>query len=342
MPIVTGDDSAGESLVAAQIPEYARGILFLWRNLPMSTVRPLFGTLVVAAMLASTIARAASVPVTFSFAPASGTTNRVTVNLRETSSGLNLQDSEVTTFTGSLTGLIDYDTTGGTLDVNGFAITGGRFQATDMAFRLRALFVTVVSVDTTGVSGSVRTTPPLSVVTGGTFPTQDHLVRLDQGTLAVSGSAVTPLTVDLAVSPLELTTPGTGTFAVSQTGGGSGLLRDYLATVTLPVNATETVEGQPVVITATGNLVLTAPLTIDFAPPGDFNRDGTVDAGDYTMWRDQLGATTTASDFAVWRANFGTTAPGSLVQNTAVPEPTSVAGAMIVLVVGIAAAYMRQ
>ena len=52
--------------------------------------------------------------------------------------------------------------------------------------------------------------------------------------------------------------------------------------------------------------------------PGDFNRDGTVDAADYTVWRDSLGQTgndlaadanednmVDADDYDLWKSNFG-------------------------------------
>ena len=52
--------------------------------------------------------------------------------------------------------------------------------------------------------------------------------------------------------------------------------------------------------------------------PGDYNNDGTVDAADYTVWRDNLGSTqflpnditpdvVDQSDYDVWFANFGAT-----------------------------------
>ena len=55
------------------------------------------------------------------------------------------------------------------------------------------------------------------------------------------------------------------------------------------------------------------------AAPGDYNRDGTVDAADYTVWRDNLGASVApltgadgdgngvvdATDYAVWKSQFG-------------------------------------
>ena len=68
---------------------------------------------------------------------------------------------------------------------------------------------------------------------------------------------------------------------------------------------------------------------------GDFNGDGIVDAADYTLWRDNLGAPDESvinfggdgingvdqGDFDLWEANFGASASPS--QSYSVPEPTS-------------------
>ncbi|TWT90543.1 Pectate lyase L precursor [Pseudobythopirellula maris] len=56
--------------------------------------------------------------------------------------------------------------------------------------------------------------------------------------------------------------------------------------------------------------------------PGDFNADGVVDASDFTVWRDNLGAVFSQSDFDVWVANYGLTteAPGA---SHTVPEPAA-------------------
>jgi len=86
---------------------------------------------------------------------------------------------------------------------------------------------------------------------------------------------------------------------------------------------------------------------------GDYNDDGIVDAADYTVWRDSLGATeltpfsgadgdgdgaVTRSDFNVWRNNFGAT-DGNLAQlgiaSVAVPEPSSFALALPALWIGL-------
>jgi hypothetical protein len=65
--------------------------------------------------------------------------------------------------------------------------------------------------------------------------------------------------------------------------------------------------------------------------PGDFNNNGTVDAADYTVWRNSLGAgneaalqgngdggAVTQSDYELWRSKFGTVYGGAA---SAVPEP---------------------
>ena len=68
---------------------------------------------------------------------------------------------------------------------------------------------------------------------------------------------------------------------------------------------------------------------------GDYNRDGAVDAADYTVWRDTLGSTTKlaadgnndgsidAGDFDIWKANFGTAAGGGPGASAAAPEPAA-------------------
>ncbi|QDU88916.1 hypothetical protein Pla175_23000 [Pirellulimonas nuda] len=71
---------------------------------------------------------------------------------------------------------------------------------------------------------------------------------------------------------------------------------------------------------------------------GDYNRDGVVDAADYTVWRDHLGAPAGtlpndpysgaigADQYNTWRDHFGqSTSSAATVQNAAVPEPDSLA-----------------
>ena len=84
---------------------------------------------------------------------------------------------------------------------------------------------------------------------------------------------------------------------------------------------------------------------------GDFNRNGTVDAADYTIWRDSLGQVgNTAADanednivdlddYNLWKNNFGVTLSGSGSSATPVPEP---AGIIVVVVTCLLATTMRR
>jgi autotransporter-associated beta strand protein len=74
---------------------------------------------------------------------------------------------------------------------------------------------------------------------------------------------------------------------------------------------------------------------------GDFNDDGSVDDGDYLMWRKSDGALGGNAGYDLWRSNFGATAPASgssdSLSHAAVPEP----GAMILALVAGAAIMLR-
>jgi hypothetical protein len=68
---------------------------------------------------------------------------------------------------------------------------------------------------------------------------------------------------------------------------------------------------------------------------GDFNGNGTVDAADYTLWRDRLGTNNplqndpvggqvSEAQYLIWKNNFGSSLPGN-GGSTAVPEPAALA-----------------
>jgi len=86
------------------------------------------------------------------------------------------------------------------------------------------------------------------------------------------------------------------------------------------------------------------PLLAVDSPLGDYNRDGVVNAGDYTIWRDTLGSTTDLrangnnirgsagvidqADYLIWKANFGTSGLGAgagsgEAAGMPVPEPST-------------------
>jgi PEP-CTERM motif-containing protein len=81
------------------------------------------------------------------------------------------------------------------------------------------------------------------------------------------------------------------------------------------------------------HLYTTGILSVTLA--GDYNRNGIVDAADYTVWRDTLGSTTNlvadgngsrtidAGDYDVWKTNFGNHSGAGASANAAVPEPST-------------------
>ena len=83
--------------------------------------------------------------------------------------------------------------------------------------------------------------------------------------------------------------------------------------------------------------------------PGDFNGDGQVNAADYTVWRDTLGAAdesalhengdgggVTSTDYDLWKANFGTVYGGAASVG-AVPEPS-----LALIVLGLVPGLLRH
>jgi T5SS/PEP-CTERM-associated repeat protein len=88
----------------------------------------------------------------------------------------------------------------------------------------------------------------------------------------------------------------------------------------------------------TNNVVLSV---VTAGLPGDYNQDGTVNAADYTVWRNNLGSLTALpndntagvgeDDYARWKMHFGETAgSGSGIgSNAAVPEPATLVGAFV-------------
>lgn len=64
------------------------------------------------------------------------------------------------------------------------------------------------------------------------------------------------------------------------------------------------------------------------APSGDFNEDGTVDAADYTVWRDGLGGEYDEDDYTLWANNFGATngaLAGTILNETNLLNTTTIA-----------------
>jgi hypothetical protein len=95
--------------------------------------------------------------------------------------------------------------------------------------------------------------------------------------------------------------------------------------------------GNLLILEYSGGILLATPTVLE----GDYNRDGTVDAADYVVWRDQMGIEGNSliadgnrngeidqADYDVWKSNFGRTSSANLSNGTeplAVPEPKAAA-----------------
>jgi hypothetical protein len=77
-------------------------------------------------------------------------------------------------------------------------------------------------------------------------------------------------------------------------------------------------------------------------PPGDYDRNGIVNAADYAVWSAAYGAigandadgngngVVDAADYTIWRNNLGAGSPGSFIGSADVPEPST----FLILLIG--------
>jgi hypothetical protein len=95
-------------------------------------------------------------------------------------------------------------------------------------------------------------------------------------------------------------------------------------------------DGSPATIDSTYFTNLEISSTPSEGLAGDFNDDGKVDAADYTVWRDNLGgsstvlngngsgaATVVPADYDLWKSKFGSPSSG-IIGASAVPEPSTI------------------
>lgn len=170
----------------------------------------------------------------------------------------------------------------------------------------------------------------LEIEVGGSVPGSGYDQLLITGDATLDGTLLVTL-IDAGMGVFE---PAAGdSFQIlTATGGVDGMF----STESLP-NLSGDLEWQVLYLSNSVQLVA--------ALPGDYNRNGVVDAADYVIWRKAFGQTVpigssadgnadgqiTSADYDVWKAHFGRTnlpgagsGAGSVSSQTAVPEPGTV------------------
>ncbi len=167
----------------------------------------------------------------------------------------------------------------------------------------------------------------LTMEIGGLTAGSQHDQLESSGALSLDGS--------LVVSLINGFTPTLGqTYDLLNWGTLSGAF-DLITLPTLGSGMTWNTSS----LYASGVLIVTSA-----GIPGDYNNNGTVDAADYTRYRDALGTNTvlpndttsgsvSTADYAVWQTNFGQGA--SSAASTAVPEPSALFVLLITLLFSI-------
>jgi autotransporter-associated beta strand protein len=154
---------------------------------------------------------------------------------------------------------------------------------------------------------------------GGTLAGTQHDQLISSGAVSLAG--------DLIVSLTNGFTPAAGdTFNLMDWGSLTGTFTS-LSLPTLSDLSWDTSQ-----LYVSGVLSVT-PLGL----AGDYNRDGSVNAADYTVWRDGLGSGYVQADYNIWKNNYGQN--GSQGANTpAVPEPTTA----FLLTLGMITPFLRH
>ncbi|MCO6047259.1 hypothetical protein NG895_25445 [Aeoliella sp. ICT_H6.2] len=273
--------------------------------------------------------------------PPTSTTNRV--NISVSSSGLS--DTELTRVTGNSLATIGYDIYEGLPLIHSIAFTGGHIsllgESSDNVTLSDSNLISNFSVVGSGLGGELDTPNPPGPVSDGTYNTADHIVRINTGTLAASGSFLfVPFNYDINLDqdPLDFTTESIANIDVSLV-GTNGRQRTYEVVTSLPIDATEVIEDAvTITVDVQGTVTSSDTFSIFLPLEGDYNGDNRVDIADYTVWRNTLGATGAGlaadgnfdwvvdeADYTLWKDNFSETSGGLRLASVTVPEPSAAA-----------------
>ena len=204
--------------------------------------------------------------------------------------------------------------------------------------RFNALLDAVLQVGTdsftlSGVPAELNLKAALTFIDSDTnvFDTALQLLDVD-----LSGIQGLPFDAQLHLDPNR---PSSGRSVVTELSPRRFAVNSYLDVFTeLAIDADRDGVRDQLLVADRSSRLLLAPEPV----PGDYNNNGTVDAADFTVWRDYLGQSFTltnenpaastpgvvdAEDYAFWKAHFGVTfgsgAGATALVDAAVPEPAT-------------------
>jgi len=226
-----------------------------------------------------------------------------------------------------------------------FQFTGGELRVVDIIGDLAnqgGNFSPGASPALSSVSGNFeQTAGMLTMELGGTIPGIEYDQLEISGTASLGGTLHVELLGDFGPAG------GESFELIHATGGISGTFETTLLPDLSPDLSWRLIYGPFGV-----QLLVDSDGTVN-NPPGDYNRDGIVDAGDYVVWRKSLDSAGSLAadgngdgrvdqdDYTVWRTNFGKTGPPAAGQAAGVPEPASILIAMLAMLTILSAGRRR-
>lgn len=163
------------------------------------------------------------IPMDLQLDPAVGSVNILDVSITADVTGAgSAADGDTTTASGNMLADLHaaFDPATHAATVTGLEFTGGTMAFTDMSFLLNFGGMGTVSAVSTDMQATPDTPVPPGSVTGTSFPTLEHDVIFNAGTVDITPSGpiagfLTPFTYDFSTNPLAVTNDAPGTLVVS-------------------------------------------------------------------------------------------------------------------------------
>ncbi len=319
-------------------------------------------------VVSTSVLQASIVTSVLTTTPASGSTNRLTLNVQVPIFGDKNVTARVEGTINTRLEMLLNPFTGTLLDVSGLELTGGRCLLYDdsdgdrvLQLRWSIPFLASLNVDIQNLACTFDTPDPFGSMSPTTnpsifeFPTEEHEVIINEGTAVAKGTGLAgsvDYSFDFNAEPMNATTEAIGKITVGNPTVAANKAT-YTVQIELPIAVDEAlpVEGLgDVVITGSATFKAAGTFVYNLTSvglPGDLNGDGYVGSADLDIVRSNWGQSVTpgylaggdcsgdgnvgSADLDIVRANWGAGAPPA----SAVPEPSLFAGFMALCLGGV-------